>query len=247
MRRLLVAGNWKMNASNAMVDELLNAILADEPEKADVAVFPPALYIGRVAGILNSSRISVGGQTLYPAASGAYTGEMSADMLSDCGCSAVLVGHSERRTLFGETDEDVVARTQAALASGLTPYICIGETLEERDAGETESVVARQAGSVLSALKTEQLSQCVFAYEPVWAIGTGKTASPEQAQEVHHFLRTLIAEKDASLAEDMRILYGGSVKADNAAQLFAQKDIDGGLVGGASLKASEFLGICNAI
>ena len=166
-------------------------------------------------------------------------------MLVDCGCDAVLVGHSERRTLFAETDTDVLAKTEAALAAGLTPYVCIGETLEEREANKTEAVIEQQINAVLNGLTVQQLAKCVFAYEPVWAIGTGKTASPEQAQQVHAFIRSLLAAKDEELALNSHVLYGGSVKASNAKELFAQQDIDGGLVGGASLQAEEFLGICN--
>jgi len=246
MRRLLVAGNWKMNASNAMVDELLGQIVAQQPQYADVAVFPPALYISAAADKLKGSKLVLGGQNINANASGAFTGEVSADMLVDNQCQAVLVGHSERRTLFGESDADVLAKTEAALTAGLTPYVCIGETLQERESGDMEAVIAQQVKAVLDPLTVDQLKNCVLAYEPVWAIGTGKTASPEQAQEVHAFIRGLIAEKDADLAQQMIILYGGSVKAANAKELFAQQDIDGGLVSGASLVAEEFLGICNA-
>lgn len=246
MRRLLVAGNWKMNASNAMVDELLEQLVAQQPQHADVAVFPPALYIAAAANKLKGSELVLGGQNINANAAGAYTGEVSADMLVDNQCQAVLVGHSERRTLFGESDADVLAKTEAALKAGLTPYVCIGETLQERESGDMEAVIAQQVKAILDPLSVDQLKKCVLAYEPVWAIGTGKTASPEQAQQVHAFIRGLVAEKDEDLAQQMIILYGGSVKAANAQELFAQQDIDGGLVGGASLVAEEFLGICNA-
>jgi triosephosphate isomerase (TIM) len=245
MRRLLVAGNWKMNASKAMLNELLSGITANIPQHTDVVVFPPAPYLLMAADKLQGSSVKFGGQNLNAHESGAYTGEISASMLVDCGCEAVLVGHSERRTLFGETDADVLAKTEAALAAGLIPYVCIGETLAEREADKTETVIEQQINAVLNGLTVQQLAKCVFAYEPVWAIGTGETASPEQAQQVHAFIRSLLAAKDEELALNSHILYGGSVKASNAKELFAQQDIDGGLVGGASLQAEEFLGICN--
>ena len=245
MRRLLVAGNWKMNASKVMLNELLSGITASIPQSTDVVVFPPAPYLLMAGDKLQGSSVTLGGQTLNANDSGAFTGEVSASMLVDCGCEAVLVGHSERRTLYAETDADVLAKTEAALAAGLIPYVCIGETLAEREADKTEAVVERQINAVLNGLSIQQLAKCVFAYEPVWAIGTGKTASPEQAQQVHAFIRSLLAAKDEELALNSHVLYGGSVKASNAKELFAQKDIDGGLVGGASLKAEEFLGICN--
>ncbi len=245
MRRLLVAGNWKMNASKVMLNELLSGIAENAPQQTDVVVFPPAPYLLAAADKLQGSSVKFGGQNLNANDSGAYTGEVSASMLVDCGCEAVLVGHSERRTLFAESDADVLAKTEAALAAGLVPYVCIGETLAERDANKTEAVVEQQINAVLNGLTVQQLAKCVFAYEPVWAIGTGKTATPEQAQQVHAFIRGLIAAKDEELALNSHILYGGSVKASNAKELFGQKDIDGGLVGGASLKAEEFLGICN--
>jgi triosephosphate isomerase len=245
MRRLLVAGNWKMNASKVMLNELLAGITANAPQQTDVVVFPPAPYLMAAADKLQSSSVKFGGQNLNASDSGAYTGEVSAGMLVDCGCDAVLVGHSERRTLYAETDADVLAKTEAALVAGLTPYVCIGETLAEREANKTEAVIEQQINSVLNGLSVQQLAKCVFAYEPVWAIGTGKTASPEQAQQVHAFIRSLIAAKDEELALNSHLLYGGSVKASNAKELFAQQDIDGGLVGGASLQAEEFLGICN--
>tara|TARA_B110001454_G_scaffold4828_1_gene4511 strand:- start:7700 stop:8443 length:744 start_codon:yes stop_codon:yes gene_type:complete len=245
MRRLLVAGNWKMNASKAMLNELLSGITANIPQHTDVVVFPPAPYLLMAADKLQGSSVKFGGQNLNAHESGAYTGEISASMLVDCGCEAVLVGHSERRTLFGETDADVLAKTEAALAAGLIPYVCIGETLAEREADKTETVIEQQINAVLNGLTVQQLAKCVFAYEPVWAIGTGETASPEQAQQVHAFIRSLLAAKDEELALNSHVLYGGSVKASNAKELFAQQDIDGGLVGGASLQAEEFLGICN--
>jgi len=245
MRRLLVAGNWKMNCSKTMLNDLLASIVKNAPQQTDIVVFPPAPYLMAVADKLQDSSVRLGGQNLSPFFDGAYTGEVSADMLVDCGCEAVLVGHSERRSLYAETDIDVLAKTEAALAAGLMPFVCIGETLVEREANQTEAVIEKQINALLNNLSVQQLAKCVFAYEPVWAIGTGKTASPEQAQQVHAFIRGLLAMKDADLALGSHILYGGSVKADNAKELFAQQDIDGGLVGGASLKAEEFLGICN--
>lgn len=245
MRRLLVAGNWKMNASKVMLNELLAGITANVPQQTDVVVFPPAPYLMAAADKLEDSSVKFGGQNLNANESGAYTGEVSASMLVDCGCDAVLVGHSERRTLYAETDADVLVKTEAALVAGLTPYVCIGETLAEREANKTETVIEQQINAVLNGLNIQQLAKCVFAYEPVWAIGTGKTASPEQAQQVHAFIRGLLAAKDEELALNSHVLYGGSVKASNAKELFAQQDIDGGLVGGASLNADEFLGICN--
>jgi triosephosphate isomerase len=245
MRRLLVAGNWKMNASKIMLNELLAGIIANAPQQTDVVVFPPAPYLMAAADKLAESAIKIGGQNLNAHESGAYTGEVSASMLIDSGCEAVLVGHSERRTLYAETNIDVLAKTESALAAGLIPFVCVGETLEEREAKKTEAVIEQQINAVLNGLSVQQLAKCVFAYEPVWAIGTGKTASPEQAQQVHAFIRTLLAAKDEELALNSHILYGGSVKASNAKELFAQQDIDGGLVGGASLDAKEFLGICN--
>lgn len=245
MRRLLVAGNWKMNASKVMLNDLLAGIVENAPKQTDVVVFPPAPYLMAVADKVQGSTIKFGGQNLNPNGSGAFTGEVSAAMLVDCGCDAVLVGHSERRTLYAETNADVLAKTEAALAAGLIPYVCVGETLAEREANKTEAVIEQQINAVLNGLTVQQLAKCVFAYEPVWAIGTGKTASPEQAQQVHAFIRGLLVVKNDDLALNSHILYGGSVKASNAKELFAQQDIDGGLVGGASLKAEEFLGICN--
>lgn len=248
MRTKLVAGNWKMNGSRAMVESLLQALLADSGEgnSVDLAVFPPFPYLQRTQKLLRGSSIAWGGQTLNPAASGAYTGEVSAAMLLDFGCRYVLVGHSERRTLFGEKDADVAARFEAAQLAGLEPILCVGETLEERERGETEAVVRRQITAVLDRCGIDSLSGATLAYEPVWAIGTGKTATPDQAQQVHAFIRDKIRAQDDTIAGQIRILYGGSVNGSNAAELFTREDVDGGLVGGASLKAGEFLAIRNA-
>lgn len=251
MRRALVAGNWKMNGRVAQNDELVTAVLAGLADQAltecvDVMVFPPSLYVGQVESACRGSAVSVGAQDLCEFEDGAYTGELSAGMLVDCGCSAVLVGHSERRALFGDTDGRVAAKVKAALSAGLTPVLCLGESLEQRDAGTTLEVVSGQLESAVAGLSIEEISRLVLAYEPVWAIGTGRTATPEQAQEVHAHLRGLLEGISPVLAAGVRILYGGSVNAGNAAALLAQQDIDGGLVGGASLKAKDFLAICQA-
>jgi triosephosphate isomerase len=249
MRRILVAGNWKMHGSRAMVAELLEGLLEGTRNQSnvDMAVFPPFPYLADTQALLTGSSISWGGQTLNPSAQGAHTGEVSAGMLLDFGCSHVLVGHSERRTLYGESDEDVADRFEAALEAGLEPVLCVGETLEERENGKTETVVERQLDAVLDRCGIAGFNRAVVAYEPVWAIGTGKTASPEQAQAVHAFIRDKFVSQDDIIAGQLRILYGGSVNGSNAADLFAREDIDGGLVGGASLKAEDFLAIRNAV
>lgn len=247
MRKILVAGNWKMHGSKAMVRSLLDALLA-APERlqVDLAVFPPFPYLGLAQSLLSGSGIAWGAQNLNPAAQGAHTGEVSAGMLLDFGCRYVLVGHSERRTLYGEGDADVAARFAAALEAGLEPVLCVGETLEERESGRTEAVVERQLDAVLERSGVDSFARAVVAYEPVWAIGTGRTATPEQAQAVHAFIRDKFAARDGIIAGQLRILYGGSVNGSNAADLFAREDIDGGLVGGASLKAEDFLAIRDA-
>ena len=247
MRKILVAGNWKMHGSKAMVEELLGELLAaQENDAVDLAVFPPFPYLALAAERLANSPIAWGAQTLNPAPKGAFTGEVSAAMLLDHGCRYVLVGHSDRRTLFGEGDAEVAERFAAALAAGLEPVLCVGETLEERESGATEQVVARQLETVLERSGIEGFRRAVVAYEPVWAIGTGRTATPEQAQAVHAFIRDKFASRDGIIAGQLRILYGGSVNGSNAADLFAREDIDGGLVGGASLKARDFLAIRDA-
>lgn len=248
MRKKLVAGNWKMNGSKAMVESLLKALLADsgESDTVDLAVFPPFPYLQRTQKMLRGSSIAWGGQTLNPAPSGAFTGEVSAAMLLDFGCRYVLVGHSERRTLYGEKSADVAARFEAAQLAGLEPILCVGETLDERERGETETVVRGQIDAVLERCGIDSLSSAILAYEPVWAIGTGKTATPDQAQQVHAFIRDKIRAQDDTIAGQIRILYGGSVNGSNAADLFTREDVDGGLIGGASLKAGEFLAIRNA-
>jgi triosephosphate isomerase len=244
VRRKLVVGNWKMNGSRAANAELLAALKAAGPWVAEVAVCAPMPYLGDVALSLQGEVIAWGAQDCSAFESGAYTGEVSAAMLAEFGCRYVLNGHSERRAMHAESDQLVADKAKAALAHRLTPIVCVGETLAEREAGQTETVVKRQLSAVIHTLG-HCISQIVVAYEPVWAIGTGKTASPEQAQAVHAVLRAQL-KAATEHAGDMKILYGGSVKADNAAILFSQPDIDGGLIGGASLKASDFAAICRA-
>ena len=248
MRQPLVAGNWKMNGSRAGVVELLDGIKAGmaEVRTAEVAVCPPYVFIAEAAARLQGTAVAWGGQNLSTHASGAYTGEIAASMLADYGCKYCIVGHSERRTLYGEDDATVAEKYEVARKAGLVPIFCVGETLEEREAGTTEEVVGRQLDAVLERFGAQALAAGVIAYEPVWAIGTGRTATPEQAQDVHAFIRARIAAKDAAVAAAVQILYGGSMKPDNAAELLAKPDIDGGLIGGASLKASDFLAICRA-
>ena len=249
MRKILVAGNWKMHGSKAMVQELLEGLLAGSSAdgNADLLVFPPFPYLSLAESILAGTHIRYGGQNLNPNAQGAHTGETSGGMLRDFGCRYALVGHSERRTLYGENDHDVALRLKAALDARLHPILCVGETLEEREQGQTESVVARQLDAVIDHVGIDALRRAVIAYEPVWAIGTGLTATPQQAQSVHAFIRDKLMSLDGIIAGQLRILYGGSVNGNNAAELFAQTDIDGGLVGGASLKAEDFLAIYSAV
>ena len=249
MRKILIAGNWKMHGTPAMVTELLGTIVreATSCREVDLAVFPPFPYLSLVRELASGSPVSWGGQTLNPAAQGAHTGEVSASMLLDFGCRYVLVGHSERRKIYGESDTDVAARFAAALESGLEPVLCVGESLEERESGETQAVVSRQIDAVLKSSGMGAFANAVIAYEPVWAIGTGKTATPDQAQTVHGFIRDKLAAQDDTISDQLRILYGGSVNSSNAADLFAREDIDGGLVGGASLEADSFLAIRDAI
>ena len=246
MRKYLVAGNWKMNGSLSSVRELLSALKQSSSRSADIAVFPPFVYLAEAASQLKGGDIAWGAQNVSEHPNGAYTGEIAASMLNDFACTYALVGHSERRTLYGETDAQVAAKFAAAQNAGLQPVLCVGETLEQREAGQTEAVVKRQLAAVIEQVGIAALGNSVIAYEPVWAIGTGKTATPEQAQAVHAFIRSMIAKSDATIASFIRILYGGSVKRANAADLFAMTDIDGGLIGGASLDAEEFLGIVQA-
>jgi len=247
MRKKFVAGNWKMHGSRSMATALVNEIVAAKPDSIDVAVFPPFPYLAELAWQHASSGLGVGAQDVSEhEGQGAYTGEVSAAMLADIGAQWALVGHSERRQYHAEGDQLVARKFAAARAGGLTPILCVGETLEQREAGETEAVIARQLQAVLALNGIASFDTAVIAYEPVWAIGTGRTASPEQAQQVHAFIRSQLEKEDVMIARLTRLLYGGSVKAANAAELFAQADVDGGLIGGASLAASDFLGICAA-
>ncbi|MGH8154829.1 MAG: triose-phosphate isomerase [Rhodanobacteraceae bacterium] len=246
MRRKWVGGNWKMHGSRAMVSSLVGAIVEARHEGVDVAVFPPFPYLREACAACAGSSVGVGGQDLSRHESGAFTGEVSAAMLRDVGCALALAGHSERRRYHGDGDGEVAAKVGQALAHGLAPVLCVGETLDEREAGQTEAVVSRQLAAVVGQCGIAAFEQIVIAYEPVWAIGTGRTASPAQAQEVHALLRSQLAGDDANIAGSIRIVYGGSVNRGNAAELFAQADIDGGLIGGAALKATDFLSICAA-
>jgi triosephosphate isomerase len=249
VRTFFIAGNWKMNllreSSIALVRQLMDAM--KNVAGVDVAVCPPNVYLHDVASVLQGGNISLGAQNCYHAGEGAYTGEVSCAMLKDVGCGCVILGHSERRTLFGETDAMVNEKLKAVLQAGLTPIVCIGETLAQREAGETQKVVRGQCTGSLAGLSGEQMAKTVLAYEPVWAIGTGKTATPAQAEEVHADIRSLLASLfGADVANKVVIQYGGSVKADNAAELLGQPNIDGALVGGASLKADSFMAIVHA-
>ncbi|MEQ1800385.1 MAG: triose-phosphate isomerase [Gammaproteobacteria bacterium] len=264
MRRPFVAGNWKLNGSRGGSHALVSAVgdglaalglgpsaLAAAGSPVEVLVCPPYVYLAELAGPAAGRCLKLGAQDVAVEEAGAFTGEVSAVMLRDVGCEYVIVGHSERRALFGDSDERVAGKVIAALRAGLAPILCVGETLAERDAAQTIAVVRRQLAAVFSALDSSNLpwveSRAIaVAYEPVWAIGTGRTATPDQAQEVHADIRATVARRDATMAGDLRILYGGSVKASNAKDLFAMQDIDGGLIGGASLQAAEFVSICKA-
>jgi len=256
-RRPLIAGNWKMNGSLAMNAELLSELQSGIQHTAhsaklngqlscDVAVCVPAAYLSQVQSILHNSSVKWGAQDVSSQVNGAYTGEISSSMLKDFSCFYGIVGHSERRVYHAESDELVAHKAQRLIEAGIVPIVCVGETLQERKAGLTEQVVARQLTAVLTALDKKALANIVVAYEPVWAIGTGMTATPAMAQQVHAFLRSQIALFDIEAAEQVQILYGGSMKPDNAASLLAMQDIDGGLIGGAALKAIDFLGIIAA-
>ena len=248
MREFLIAGNWKMNGSNAANVELVAGIVAGVPTGSgfSLLVCPPFPYLASVVEQTKGSPVKVGAQTVSEHEKGAFTGEVAPGMLSDVGCDYVIVGHSERRALYGETSEQVAAKFQAAQVAGITPILCVGETLEEREAGTTESVIDEQLGAVMDAAGVGAFAAAVIAYEPVWAIGTGMTATPDQAQDVHRHIRAQLAAQDGSIAANVQILYGGSMKGENAAGLLAQPDIDGGLIGGASLKADDFLAIAQA-
>ncbi|MDR0441683.1 MAG: triose-phosphate isomerase [Candidatus Accumulibacter sp.] len=248
MRQKLVAGNWKMHGGLKVNEQLLADVVAGASglREAAVAVCVPFPYLAQAQSLLDGTPVAWGAQNLSEQAQGAFTGEVSAAMLQDFGCRYVLVGHSERRSLYGESDRLVAEKFAAALASGLHPVLCVGETLEQRDGGQTLEVVSAQIDAVLNRVGVAAFSGAVVAYEPVWAIGTGRTATAAQAEEVHAAIRARIAQADAKVAGDLQILYGGSVKPGNAAELFAMPDIDGGLIGGASLVAADFLAICAA-
>jgi len=248
MRKPIIAGNWKMNGSRSDNKALLEGLKAGigNVKAAEVAVCAPFIYIPDVSEQLAGTAIAWGGQNLSTEAKGAFTGEISAAMLLDFNCKYVIVGHSERRTFYGEDDALVAKKFAVAHKAGLIPILCVGETLEEREAGITEDVCARQLKAVIDEVGIATLGDGVIAYEPVWAIGTGKTASPQQAQDVHAFIRGQLATQDQAVADKVRIQYGGSMNAGNAKELLAMQDIDGGLIGGASLKAEDFLAICSA-
>jgi len=248
MRSRLVAGNWKMHGSREANRRLLSEVLAgiDQAGKVEIAVCVPYPYLGQAAEMLAGTPVAWGAQTVSEHAQGAYTGEVSASMLAEFGCRYVIVGHSERRQIYGESDAQVAAKFAAVQAAGMVPILCVGETLGERDTGRTEETVARQIDAVLAAGAPNALSSAVLAYEPVWAIGTGRNATPQQAQDVHAFLRARVAAREPGVAQALRILYGGSVKPSNAGAIFAMPDVDGGLIGGASLVASDFLAIAAA-
>lgn len=248
MRDFLVAGNWKMNGSAVASAELTDGILAGMPQSDAVhlLICPPYPYLGELAQKLAGTALSLGAQNVSQHESGAYTGEVSAGMLREIGCEYVIVGHSERRAMMGESSEIVAAKFMAVLSEGLKPILCVGESLEEREAEQTAAVIDAQLNAVLDAAGAESFETAVIAYEPVWAIGTGRTASPEQAQDVHSHIRAALASGSEKMASAIQILYGGSVKGDNAVGLFTMPDIDGGLIGGASLKAADFLAIAAA-
>ncbi len=247
MRKKLVAGNWKMHGSRSMAEGLVQEIARAKPADIDVLVCPPFPYLAALTAAYANSGLGFGAQDVSEhEGQGAYTGEVAAAMVADVGAQWTLVGHSERRQYHAESNEQVARKFAAARAAGLTPILCVGETLAQREAGETETVIARQLQAVLAVSGIGRFDTAVIAYEPIWAIGTGRTATPQQAQDVHAFIRSQLAQGDAMIARLTRLLYGGSVKAANAAELFAQPDVDGGLIGGAALVAADFLAICNA-
>lgn len=258
-RRKLVVANWKMNGDRAMCAELCAAIVdgaqqtagqsaqSSQSSKIEIVLCPPHILIPPAVDALEGSGIAVGAQDLDANANGAFSGQVSASMVVDSGCRYTIVGHSERRTLYGESNALVAQKTKSALAAGLRAIVCLGETASERQSGQTEQVITQQLDAVMEALGEADLSNVVLAYEPVWAIGSGVTATPVEAQQVHHFLRARLATHDLHIAQKCRILYGGSMKPQNAAQLIAQTDIDGGLIGGAALNATDFLAICKSV
>ena len=247
MRKTIVAGNWKMNASRESVDNLIKELLSGmEVVESEVVVCAPFPYLEQIERLIKGSKISLGAQNLNANPSGAYTGEVSASMIKDFGANHVIVGHSERRNLYAETSSLVAEKTKAAIDAGLIPILCVGESLEQRDSGNAELVIAEQLNAVIELLGIEAFHNIIVAYEPVWAIGTGLTATPEQAQAVHLFIRNLLGESNEETAQETKILYGGSMNAKNARELISCADIDGGLIGGAALKAEDFLQICKA-
>lgn len=248
MRQKLIAGNWKMNGSKASAEALMNAVVSGSEgiSKAEVAVCPPFPFLDIGQKILSGGLVRLGAQNVCTEKSGAFTGEVSAGMLAEFGCRYVICGHSERREYYGETDAVIAAKLSICIESGLTPILCVGETLQQREAGQTENIIGVQLDSIISQIGCDAFGRMEIAYEPVWAIGTGLTASPDQAQAVHIFIRRRIAAQNEAIADKVRILYGGSMKAANARELLSQADIDGGLIGGASLVAEDFLAICQA-
>jgi len=246
MRRKIVAGNWKMHGTRASAAALVEAIVAAPVPACEVIVLPPSVYLAELVRQFAERGVGFGAQDVSAQAQGAYTGEIAAAMVQDIGARYTLVGHSERRQYHAESNELVAAKYAQAQAAQLVPILCVGETLEQRDAGQTESVIAAQLDAVIRRSSAASLVGAVLAYEPVWAIGTGRTATPAQAQAVHEFIRGKVRREDATISGSLQILYGGSVKPGNAAELFAQPDVDGGLIGGASLVATDFIAICAA-
>lgn len=248
MRRPLVAGNWKLNGSLESISELIAGIREKLPEvkNAELAVCPPYIYLSHVQKLLADVDVALGAQDCSDQESGAYTGEVSAAMIKEFGCTYNIIGHSERRHVYGDTNDQVATKFAQVVKNGLTPILCVGETLEDREAGHTEVVVTQQINAVLDLFGVEAFRKAVIAYEPVWAIGTGQVATPAQAQEVHQQIRLILDAQNKDIAANIRILYGGSMKPDNARELLQQADIDGGLIGGAALKAEDFIGIALA-
>lgn len=248
MRRCLVAANWKLNGSHTMANSLVSAVNkhAELTSTTDVVICPPFPYLGRCNEMITANNVFLGAQNVAEQVSGAYTGEVSADMLAEVGCKYVIIGHSERRQYYGDTDSVVAAKFARIQESSLIPILCVGETLEQREQDLVQDIIEQQVVSVINHVGIAAFAQAVIAYEPIWAIGTGKTASPSQAEEVHAMIRNIIAKQAKDIAEELRILYGGSVKPDNAIELFSQENIDGGLIGGASLDASQFNAIVTA-
>lgn len=248
MRQPLIAGNWKLNGTKASAEALIRGVIegARGIDKTEIAVCPPFAFLDLGQRLLEGTQVRLGAQNVCTEEAGAYTGEVSAAMLAEFGCRYVICGHSERREYYGETDEVVAKKLAVVVSNGLTPILCVGETLEQREQGRMRDVIAAQIDAVIAHNGIASIGRVEIAYEPVWAIGTGKTASPEQAQEVHDFIRRRIADHDAAVAAKVRILYGGSMKPGNAAELLSQADIDGGLIGGAALVAEDFLAICRA-